>query len=420
MEIKSIKKEGYNLHLLKNKNFKTILTKVIFWEPFNEEEITIRNMLMNNLLFSSKNYKTHKEITIKEEDLYGAALGGGNYRKGNYIFSEFYLSTIEEKYTEKNLLDKSYEFLFDIIQNPNVDKNKFNSENFNINYEFSKTQINSEKEKPGYYALTRYKKLLGESKPFAFPIEGNITELEKITEENLYEFYQKFAKNSNIDIFVTGNINFDKIEKIIDKYFKLKENRKTLENISVSYEKPFTETKIKSNFAQSRLVMGGKTSHLSDHEKKYESIIFNIIFGSSPNSKLFKNVREKHSYAYSITSSFVRLDEMFYITAGISKENYEDTKKQITHELEEMKQGHFTLKDIKNAKEVILGLIEEIDDYQGAIIDHYFNYLYLESDTLKNQKEEIKKITKEDIIKFAKKINIDTIFLVEEDENGNN
>ena len=115
-----------------------------------------------------------------------------------------------------------------------------------------------------------------------------------------------------------------------------------------------------------------------------------------------------------------RLDGMFIINAGISDRNYEDSKNEIYKQLELMKEGDFSLKEIKNAKEAILSILKEINDSPNPIINHYHNYLYNNADTIEEQKEAIKAITKDDIIKVAKKINIDTIYLLKEDNNGKN
>ena len=162
--------------------------------------------------------------------------------------------------------------------------------------------------------------------------------------------------------------------------------------------------------------MGGSIKSLTEHEKKYESIIYNIILGNSPTSKLFQNIREKMSYAYTISSSINRLDGMFVISAGISSKNYESTKNEVMNQIKEMKQGFFNDKDINDAKEVILSIIEEINDNPWSIIDHYNNYLYFGADTIENQIQEINKIQKDDIVNVANKINIDTVFLLKEDE----
>lgn len=418
MEIKKIEKNGYNLHLIKNKNFKTILIKVIFWEKLVKEELTKRSLLLDNLLFSSSKYNTNKKMTIKKHDLYGISIGGTNYRRGNYIFSEINLSVIEDKYTEKGLFNESLEFFFDTILNPNIKENGFDEESFTITSEKLKTDILSIKENPAYYAFFEYKKLLGKDKPFSYRPEGNIEDFNKITKENLYDYYKNFINKNNIDIIVIGNIDEKIPEKIIENNFKIEKRNRINEELYLSYEKDFTEDIIPSKFTQSRLVMGASLKDLTDHERRYAALFYNIILGSSPNSKLFKNIREKHSYAYNISSNINRIDRMFYITAGISRQNYENVKKEVLNEIENMKQGNFTSQDIKDAKSVLLSVIKEVNDYQNSIIDHYFSKTYLDNNPLDKQKEEIKKITKKDIINVAKKINIDTILLLEEDAYG--
>ena len=65
---------------------------------------------------------------------------------------------------------------------------------------------------------------------------------------------------------------------------------------------------------------------------------------------------------------------------------------------------------------MILSIIEEINDNSWSIIDHYNNYLYFGADTIENQIQESSKIQKDDIVNVANKINIDTVFLLKEDE----
>ena len=108
---------------------------------------------------------------------------------------------------------------------------------------------------------------------------------------------------------------------------------------------------------------------------------------------------------------------MFIINAGMSSKNYESIKKEIFNQMEDMKNGSFTIKDINDAREVILSIINEINDNPWAIIDHYINNLYFKTDSLSKQKNEFKKVTKDSVVSVAKKISIDTIFLLKEDEN---
>lgn len=413
MKIKTIKNKHYNLHLIKNDNFKTVLLKTVFWDRIKEEEITIRNMLIDNLLFSSKNYPTVKDMSISREELYGLSLSGYSYRKGSYIISEISMSVIEDKYGEDGLLKKSIKFYFDVLNNPNVISGSFDKDAFKVNFESLKTSIKRINENPSNYSLREYRRLLG-NKIYTYPIDGDIDDLNNITPSKLFEYYNKFISSNNVDIFIIGNFCEDEVVNLINELYIFDTQTGVFEDIYLSYDKEYTCDKISSLFNQSRLLMGASIDTLSSYEKKYVSLIFNIIFGNSPNSKLFLNVREKHSYAYSISSNFSRFDGTFIINAGISKINYEDTKKQVLSLLLDMKNGKFLDKDINDAKEVIIGVLNEIDDYQNSIINYTFNTLYLNEDSKEDQIKNIKNVTKEDIVGLAKKINIDTILLVEE------
>ncbi len=415
MKIKTLDKNGYRLHLIKSNNFKTISFKIVFWNELKKEDLAYRNMLVNNLLFSSHKYNTNRKIAIRKEELYSADIYGKTYRKGTQIVTEICLSSIEDKFAEEGNFRESLEFLFDCINNPNINNGAFDETSFNITKDNITNSIKSEKENPNFEAYQKYKELIGKDKVFVGSILGTLEEVENITPSSLYEYYKTFFDDNHIDIYVLGNIE-EKDILDIDKYLKFGSNRISYTSTYVNYEKDYSEKEEDSKFNQSKLFMGGSIKSLTEHEKKYESIIYNIILGNSPTSKLFQNIREKMSYAYTISSSINRLDGMFVISAGISSKNYESTKNEVMNQIKEMKQGFFNDKDINDAKEVILSIIEEINDNPWSIIDHYNNYLYFGADTIENQIQEINKIQKDDIVNVANKINIDTVFLLKEDE----
>ena len=415
MKIKTLDKNGYRLHLIKSNNFKTISFKIVFWNELKKEDLAYRNMLVNNLLFSSHKYNTNRKIAIRKEELYSADIYGKTYRKGTQIVTEICLSSIEDKFAEEGNFRESLEFLFDCINNPNINNGAFDETSFNITKDNITNSIKSEKENPNFEAYQKYKELIGKDKVFVGSILGTLEEVENITPSSLYEYYKTFFDDNHIDIYVLGNIETKDILDI-DKYLKFGSNRINYASTYANYEKDYSEKEEDSKFNQSKLFMGGSIKSLTEHEKKYESIIYNIILGNSPTSKLFQNIREKMSYAYTISSSINRLDGMFVISAGISSKNYESTKNEVMNQIKEMKQGFFNDKDINDAKEVILSIIEEINDNPWSIIDHYNNYLYFGADTIENQIQEINKIQKDDIVNVANKINIDTVFLLKEDE----
>ena len=168
MRRKDINKNGYKLHLIKTNKFKTVLVKIVFWNKLQKEDLTLRNMLVNNLLFSSARYNTIRKMAIKKEELFSAELFSRNYRRGTQIITEINLSVIEDNYSEEESLKNSIEFLFDIINNPNIKNNKFDETSFKINYEKLKSAIKREKENPMYWCYQEFKKLIGKEDIFQF------------------------------------------------------------------------------------------------------------------------------------------------------------------------------------------------------------------------------------------------------------
>ena len=164
---------------------------------------------------------------------------------------------------------------------------------------------------------------------------------------------------------------------------------------------------------QSKLSIGCKIGSLTEFERNYVLTIYNMILGGNSESKFFQIIREKNSLAYYVYSSLNKLDSLMIIKAGISKENYGKTIKLIKKLMKEMTLGNFTDEHIKIVKENYISLLKEIEDNENAIIETYLAKDLLNLGSIEERKTEVMKVTKDDIIKVAKKIKIDTIFLLE-------
>lgn len=129
---------SYNMHFIKTDQFKTITVKVVFRRPIKKEEITIRNVLADLLLRSSRKYYSERLLAIEDENLYGMSYSGGSILSGNYNMLTFDFSFLNEKYTEEGMHEKSFAFLFDMLLDPNVENRKFKKENVEFSKEFVK------------------------------------------------------------------------------------------------------------------------------------------------------------------------------------------------------------------------------------------------------------------------------------------
>lgn len=413
-----IKKDlgSYKLHLIKTDKFKSITVKVSFHRVIKKNEITIRNILSDMFMQSSKKYNSKRELTIKAQDLYAAGLRTTNSRLGNYINTDFYLTVLNDKYTEDGNFASSLEFLGEIIFNPDVENGKFNEEKLDIVKSTCRSALNSIKEDASNYSLIRMAEAFGEGEPISYRMMGYLEDLDDITGTSLYEFYLDMIKNDFVDIFVIGDISIKETTDLIKKYFKFDILKKLKMPFMVEEKKP-RRSKLVFNEeidnTQSKLAIGCRINGLSEYERNYPLTLFNVIFGGCSDSKLFKEVREDNSLCYTIYSITNKLDNVLLIRAGIDKENYKKTVSLIEKNLKDMCNGKFDETDILMAKEYYNTALEEIEDSQSKIINNYLMMELINTDDIDVKREKMSKVTKSEIVKVAKKVTIDTIFCLE-------
>ncbi len=407
---------SFGLHMINSDKFKTITVKVLFHTPIIKEEITKRNVLADILLQSSKKYDSKRNLTIEAEELYAAELSANNQRLGNYIGTSFTLQVLQDIYTEENNVEKSIEFLSDIIFDPDVENQAFKTDKLDIVKYNVVVGITSLKEDATSYALTRMAEAYDKDSPISYRMSGYIEDLEKINEKNLYEAYRKMIESDYVDIYVVGNFEPKEMMRMIKKYFRFKKIKKRKASYSLDVKKTrkrrlFAKETIENS--QSKLAIVCPLPKLTDFEKNYSMVLANIILGGGTDSKLFKEVREKNSLCYSIYSFMNKLDSVLIITAGIDKDNFQKTVDLITKNISEMKKGHFTDHDIEIAKEFYHASLEEVEENENRLISECIGESILGYESMEERQKKMSKIKKRDIVRASKKITMDTVFLLE-------
>lgn len=419
MEVIKIK-NGINLNLIKTDKFKTNLLSVFLTVPLNENTIT-KNALIPAILRRGSNIlKTQEEISKTLEEMYGASFDCGVDKIGDNQVLKFYLETINNSYVEneENILKEAINILLDLVFNPLVNNNKFDETYVESEKNNLKQIIEGRKDAKATYALERCIEEMYKNLPYALYKYGKLEDLENINAENLYEQYKKLINECKIDVFISGDITEEVKNEVIEN-----KNIVSLEERNPNYIESNKENRIKQekqeeivsesmDVTQGKLILG--LDVLKEQEDdKYTALIYNAILGGTPNSKMFQNVREKNSLAYTASSSYIRQKGNIFVKCGIEIDNYEKALKIIKEQIEDMKKGEFTEEDIKQAKVNIVSTIKFIPEEQDTELLYYFSQEL--SGYQMNSEEYISKvnsITREQIIELANRIQINTIYFL--------
>ena len=410
------------LHIIKTKKFRTINVKVVLRDEIKKEDITKRNFLTDYLVLTTKKYKTKKELALKTQELYSLYIGASNSRIGNYLVTTFNMSLLDPKYTESGMLEESFDLLHEIIFNPNVNNQEFDSKIFNSLKKEIEAGIKTIKENPQIYANIRMLENMDSNSPYSYQGFGYLEDLEKITTSNLYQYYKDFISKSIVDIYVIGDVTAKELSELVKAKLNFKTMKKEKKDVYIYHNKARRPKEIieKENLNQSKLAIGVKLIDLNDFERKYVINMYNMILGGGFNSKFMQIIREKESLAYYINSKVNKSDNLIIIQSGISFQNYKKVINHIKNIMKRISKGEITDEELENVKMEYLTVLEEINDSIDNILENYISRDILNLDDFETRKEMIKKVTLDDIIKVSKKVYIDTIYLLKGELNEKN
>ena len=406
---------GVRANLIKNDKFKTNMIGIFFSVPMTEENVSLNALIPAVLRRGTNTYPTMKEISKKLESLYGAKFDCGISKKGENQVIRFYGEIINQKFVkeEKDILAELAAVIKDVIFNPVLEYGSFKSDYVLQEKEQVKDIIESRKNDKVQYALERCYEIMFEGEPYGICEFGTIPQINEITKEELTQSYFNMLKNYQVDIVLAGDIEESEFLEIVNKFnFEPREMLaiKKNEEVHVEEVKHYTET---FDINQGKLSLGYRVNIDTDTDEYYKMFVYNGILGGGVQSKLFQNVREKNSLAYYAFSRFDKIKSVMGISCGIEIPNYQKALDTILEQVEDMKKGNITDYEINTTKKTIENSLNSMRDEQAQMLD--FNYTQIltgTNRTLEEIIEKVNKVTIEDVVSVASKIELDTIYFM--------
>ena len=414
-------KKGIKLHTIKTEKFKTNLIAIMLTTKLNRENVTKNALVPAVLRRGTKNLTTQEEINKKLEEMYGASLDCGLDKTGDNQVLKFYIETVNDEFLPQeaeNMLKTSLEKIFEFVFNPYLENGCFKKEYVEQEKENIKQIIDGKIDNKARYSLDRCIEEMYKDKPYGLYKYGYVEDMKNINEKNLYEYYQQLINECKIDIFVSGIID-EETENIIknnENIIKLKDREPQYNEPEIIAKRTEKENDVQESMdvTQGKLIIGMDLD-IDDDNLRFEVMIYNSIFGGSANSKLFQNVREKASLAYTASSSYYRFKNNIFINCGIEIKNYEKALEIIKQQIEDMKKGDFTDEEVENAKKGIIASIKTIDDEQDTEITYFFSQELSKSKcNIEQYMQRISEVTKDKVVDVANKVSIDTVYFLKD------
>ena len=408
--------EGIELCSVNANGFKTSCISVNFTVPLSEKASAFA-LVSSILTRSSEKYPSVNVIERKSASLYGAEINTDVTKTGENQVIKFSVSCIDDRFAldGESIVNECAEFLFELLFKPNFVNGVFKKDEVESEKRILLEQLASEISDKRIYAKTRCEEIMFADEVYGINRLGTEDSIKAVTEKSLADAYFELLSTAYISVCVSGNnTDSDSVGRLFLEYFPETERKPSkAETLFVESSEDIQYEKETQSVKQGKLVMGFRLGMTSSEDEYGARRVMVDLFGGSPHSKLFTVVREKMSLCYYCSARMYRAKGYMLVQSGIETYNEEKAKNGILEQLEDIKNGNFTDDAISSSVKALTDGFKSVSDTPESL-DYWFmsqsasgKYLYPE-DFIK----QFESVTREDIIKAAKAVTLDTVFML--------
>lgn len=396
--------------------FKTSGITMTLLMPVIPEKNAAYSLALSLLTQSCRKYPDNAAMTVKLNTMYGASLGSSFSVSGNV--SQLFISgsTIANRYAlhGEDLVGELTELMCDCLLDPNVKNDAFEPSEFKIEMQELLDAIDAEINNKRGYAILQAKRKAFEGEADAYPVFGTKEDAAKLTPENVYEAYREFLKRAVIRIYYVGPEEAPELAGQLQEALKGMERApEALEFHAPSPCKPETAYVSEPlNVTQSKLVMVFKAEQISRESLR----MLSAVFGGTPFSMLFMNVREKLSLCYYCASRPMPAKDAMMVDSGVELANAERAKEAILEQLEVIRSGDFDEALLDNAKQAMVNSLRSIGDSPSSCVMELYERFYTNDDAdVETRVQRYLALTREDLVQAARQMKLDTVYLMQQE-----
>jgi predicted Zn-dependent peptidase len=309
----------------------------------------------------------------------------------------FYASLLDKHY------EKAFELLTDITFNPTFPEKEIEKEKSVILEEMHMYQ-----DSPDDAIQDEFEALVFDGHPLGYNILGTEKTLKSFGKKNFLEFIENNLSNDKLVFSSVGNIPFEKVKKLADKYLApIKFKKANHERILFSPNKAKIVT-IKKPISQAHCMIGRSSYSLSDERRIPFFMLINYLGGHAMNAKLNMEVREKHGLVYTIEASYTPFTDtgLYNIYFATEKKQVKKATGIILKELQKLSKIPLSENRLKSIKEQLMAQLAMAEESNMGFMMMMGRSLldYNKVDSLNDMFDKIKKITPDELLEISKEM----------------
>ena len=366
------------------------------------QQIALLNPLLKQ---GTVHYPGKVELNCRLDELYSTTVSGYSRRVGDVFRMGLSADILGAKYVggRYGVLPEVMDVMSDIWMHPLRENGYLRSDFLEREKIVLRDAIRSEINNPRGYALSRCKKLLCPGEPFSLSVIGTEDTVDSITPQAVTERYEHILHNHVPNFWYVGALHPEDVAELIATRLPLIKGRTDRYGVIVKRGDGTVATgEAEMPLCQGRLSLGFRTDVTHGHPLAAATLMLGEIYGGSPASKLFLNVREKRSLCYHCGSSLNLYKGVIFAGAGMKPQNRAVTEEAMLAEFAALAAGQITDTEMEAARRSLDYSCRQLFDMSSAMSDFYDGRMLIGSDqTIDACRAAIQSVTREQVVEAA-------------------
>lgn len=406
--------ERAKLLAIRTDRFKTELLAVQFACPL-EHGAQERSLLLELLRRGTERYPTKAQFYRRLDDLYASSICAYNRRAGDLHLFGYVADVLGDRFVGgESLLSQVVDMLSQLVLHPYLPNGIFHLpyvENEKLHLRDAiRARINNARA----YARARCRSLVCEGEPYALSLIGEEETVDALEAQSLTDAWQHLISQVVPTFFYVGNSDPERLAEQLSKAFLTVGRGIELPGTLLQMpEGPVKHAQECMPISQGHLVMGYRTDIPLSHPLSGATVLLNEVFGGSPASKLFLNVREKHGLCYHCSSALDLYKGVCLATAGIKPEKREFAEAAMRAEMEDTLCGQISDIELNAAKRSIDHAFRQMYDQPSALANFYLTRFAVgNEDTVDMRRACVAAVTREELAEAASHLRESAVFFL--------
>ena len=421
---------GVWLTHLREDKFKTACFSVSLLSQLNRETASMNALIPFVLRRGTSSFPDMETLSARMEELYGTVIEPIIRRIGEIQCCGFYASFPEDAFLPQGegVLKDSLTLTLDLLLSPVTRGGLLLPAYVESERDKLLDLISARMNNKRSYAVLRCIEEMCCCEDFAVSRYGDEESCRSINYKKLSRHYRTLLQTSPIELFYCGRASLRDVKALLRDHLSTLPRGEIDTEIGTEIRMNALEAEPRStveemDVAQANLVIGWRLGECMEDPDFAALYVFNDLFGGSPSSKLFLNVREKLSLCYYASSIIDIRKGLLLVSSGIQLSNLDAAKSEIFAQLDAVCRGDFSEDDLCTARAGVISDLRSIPDSQGALESFYLSQAVVGADYSPTDLAElVNEVTAEQVSAIAKSVECDQIFLLKqesdpEDEN---